>query len=258
MREDFLGLPVDHTTGSEHIKKMGITHAAQFVIGAEAACIDQPCGTVSRVVIDPIAQAVTHFVVEPSHRHDMGRLVPLDLVDSSTGEVRLRCAVAGVDALDHAEESQFLPGSGGRGGYKAGQVLSQPFYGLGDVIGDVPRTVTYDTIPLNEVEVRRGQQVHATDGAIGKVEGLVIDTATHHVTHELLAEGHLWGRKDVAIAEVQPVPRTGATSQPKCDCGQTEENRPRSYRLDRPGQAAHRDRIRRERTPSSWGVGQSR
>ena len=47
--------------------------------------------------------------------------------------------------------------------------------------------------------MRRGDHVHATDGAIGKVQGLVIDRADHHVTHVLLQEGHLWGRKQVAI-----------------------------------------------------------
>ena len=41
--------------------------------------------------------------------------------------------------------------------------------------------------------------VHATDGEIGKVEGLVVEPAHGHVTHVLLQEGHLWGRKEVAI-----------------------------------------------------------
>jgi sporulation protein YlmC with PRC-barrel domain len=59
--------------------------------------------------------------------------------------------------------------------------------------------VTYDKVPLGEVQVRRGQHVHATDGDIGRVEGLVIDPSDHHVTHVLLQEGHLWGRKEVAI-----------------------------------------------------------
>ena len=59
--------------------------------------------------------------------------------------------------------------------------------------------VTYDTIPLGEVEVRRGDAVHATDGDIGRVQGLVIDPRSHHVTHVLLQEGHLWGRKEVSI-----------------------------------------------------------
>ena len=41
--------------------------------------------------------------------------------------------------------------------------------------------------------------MHASDGEIGKVEGFVIDSAQGHVTHVLLQEGHLWGRKQVAI-----------------------------------------------------------
>ena len=73
-----------------------------------------------------------------------------------------------------------------------------PYYGMGPGIG-VPVTVTYDTVPLDEVEVRRGEHVQATDGHIGKVQGLVIDLNSHRVTHVLLQEGHLWGRKDVAI-----------------------------------------------------------
>ena len=47
--------------------------------------------------------------------------------------------------------------------------------------------------------MRRGEPVQATDGDIGHVQGLVIDPASRHVTHVLLQEGHLWGRKQVAI-----------------------------------------------------------
>lgn len=62
-----------------------------------------------------------------------------------------------------------------------------------------PDAVTVDRVPLGEVEVRRGDRVHATDGPVGKVQGLVIDPTDHHVTHVLLEEGHVWGKKDVAI-----------------------------------------------------------
>jgi len=40
--------------------------------------------------------------------------------------------------------------------------------------------------------------VQAADGAIGKVEGLVVDDESR-ITHVLLQEGHLWGRREVAI-----------------------------------------------------------
>ena len=47
--------------------------------------------------------------------------------------------------------------------------------------------------------IRRCEQVHATDGVRGRVQRLVIDARNHHVTHVLLQEGHVWGRKEVAI-----------------------------------------------------------
>jgi hypothetical protein len=44
-----------------------------------------------------------------------------------------------------------------------------------------------------------GDHVHALDGEIGEVQGFLVDPGDHHVTHVLLKEGHLWGRKKVAI-----------------------------------------------------------
>ena len=48
------------------------------------------------------------------------------------------------------------------------------------------------------------------DPAIGHIQGLVVDPHDHQVTHVLLQEGHLWGRKDVAIP-IKAVSRVGDT-----------------------------------------------
>jgi len=183
--------------------RVAMTEMTPFTIGADVSCSDGACGKVSRVVVDPVARTVTHLVVEPGHWHGPGRLVPLGLADATAGEIRLRCTLADFGELDPAEETQFLPGTPGYPGYDPEQVLSLPYYspGMGAGLGGayVPQTVTYDAVPLDEVEVRRGEHVHATDGHIGKVQGLVIDPNSHRVTHVLLQEGHLWGRKEVAI-----------------------------------------------------------
>lgn len=177
-----------------------------FMIGAGVSCADGACGEVTRVVIDPVRRELTHLVVEPAGRSGLGRLVPLDLADATDGEIRLRCTMAEFEKLDAAEETQFVPGIRGYEAYGPEQVLSQPWLSLGgntgvegETVPGVSETVTYDAVPLGEVEVRRGDRVHATDGEIGHVEGLVIDPGNHHVTHVLLQEGHLWGRKEVAI-----------------------------------------------------------
>jgi len=182
-----------------------------FNIGVDACCSDSLCGTVTQVVIDPLARVVTHLVVEPKHRSGLGRLVPLDLVESADAEVKLSCTKAEFDRLDGAEETHFLPGSArSYGDYQANETALWPYYSLGAMapagvggvglgMGNLSTPVVYDTLPAGEVEIRRGDPVIATDGDIGRVQGLVIDTGSRHVTHILLDEGHLWGRKEVAI-----------------------------------------------------------
>jgi sporulation protein YlmC with PRC-barrel domain len=184
----------------------------QFTIGTEASCSDGAVGRLSRVIIDPTVEEVTHLVIEPDGRPELGRLVPIDLVDvnAAAGEIRLRCTKAEFEQLDPAEENQFIPATVGYEDYGLSHIAYLPYYGLAggmpvpglrvdDPEAVSPQVVPTDTVPLGEVEVRRGEPVHATDGDIGHVQGLVIDPASRHVTHVLLQEGHLWGKKEVAI-----------------------------------------------------------
>jgi hypothetical protein len=186
----------------------------QFTIGAEVRCTDGVCGELRRVVVDPVARAVTHLVVEPEHHRHSGRLVPVDLAEDTAGEIRLRCTKADFEKLDPAQETDFVAGTE-HPGYEADQVYSLPYFRLGGGLtgvwtqgqgwdlegthGPQRRTVTYDSVPAGEVQARRGDRVQATDGEIGLIEGFVIDPDNHQVTHVLLQEGHLWGRKEVAI-----------------------------------------------------------
>jgi hypothetical protein len=175
-----------------------MAETTQFTIGAKVRCVDGDCGEVIRLVVNPLVAEVTHIVVEPKHREAVGRLVSLDLVSSSsTDTVTLSCRLAEFEALDYAEETHFLPGTGLEPGYLSSQALVMPYYGLSP--GVIAPPVTTDTVPLGEVAVRRDDLVHATDGEIGRIQGLVIEPVNHHVTHVLLQEGHLWGRKEVAI-----------------------------------------------------------
>jgi len=52
---------------------------------------------------------------------------------------------------------------------------------------------------VGEADVRPGDPVHALDGEIGEVQGFLVSSGDDRVTHVLLREGHLWGRKKVAI-----------------------------------------------------------
>ncbi len=185
---------------------------AEFTLGAKASCTDGFCGEVTRTIIDPAARTITHLVIEPRHRKAAGRLVPLRLVDTTAGEIRLHCTLAQFEGLEPAEEVDLVDDGGYGGGY--GQAESVQGYGnvggmgvggsasgmgIGMGTGHRTPTVVSHAVPLGETEVGRHESVHAVDGAIGQVEGFVVDPADQKVTHVLLQEGHLWGRRQVAI-----------------------------------------------------------
>jgi sporulation protein YlmC with PRC-barrel domain len=165
----------------------------EFTIGTHARCSDGPCGEVSRIVIDPASRTVTHLVIEPKHHHRMlARLVPVHLVDITPGELSLRCTLAEFGNLEAAEATQLVQGVPAGGLGPAG--MDSP---LG--IPHAVETVVEDVVPAGESEVRHGERVHALDGEIGEVQGFIVNADDDRVTHVLLKEGHLWGRKEVAI-----------------------------------------------------------
>ena len=180
-----------------------------FWIGADARCTDGTCGQVSRIIVNPVTREVTHLAVDPKHRHGPGRLVPVDLVDATTGQIRLRCPLAEFQTLRPAQETESGPdldptGHGHpdntpnkmRWAIVGGSVIMQPG-GRGEP--EAPQQVTVDYVPEGAVEVHRELTVCATDGDIGQVQGLVVKPGGHQVTHVLLQKGHIRGRKEVAI-----------------------------------------------------------
>ena len=169
----------------------------------------------ARVVLDPTTDTVTHLVVTRHHGREPQVLVPVELLASVDGEVRLGCDSAELDALPPARERHFVTGIPGPLHYRTDQVLAWPYYGLalgvglsgggpheaGAAIGasHALEGARYDRVPKGEVEVRRGDAVHAIDGHIGRVRGLVVDLADDQVTHILLEDGHLWGAREISI-----------------------------------------------------------
>lgn len=174
------------------VRRAAVAEETEFTVGGEAHCTDGVCGEVSRIVLDPVSRAVTHLVIDPRHRRTSGRLVPIELIDTTHGEVRVRCTLAEFGKLDPAEAHRFIEG------------VSHD--GLGPLGMDSPLGIPHpvemtveDVVPLGETELRRGEPVHAVDGEIGQVQGFALDPGDHRVTHVLLKEGHLWGRREVAI-----------------------------------------------------------
>ena len=67
-------------------------------------------GSLTRVILDPGDDSLTHLVVEPGHHQELERLVPVDLVASVEDDlIRLDCTKKRFEQLDAAEDIRFLP-----------------------------------------------------------------------------------------------------------------------------------------------------
>lgn len=115
----------------------------EFAIGARVSCADGPCGEIRRIIVDPATNTVTHLVIQPGHRQDAGRLVPVHLIETTVGGIRLRCTLAEFRELDHAEDYEQVedagrPGDGGLVGdalaYGASGDAYAPVGGPGELI----------------------------------------------------------------------------------------------------------------------------
>ncbi len=89
------------------------------------------------------------------------------MVEAADDSVEIQCDLAAFDALADAEETLQSSGS--------------------------------DTLASGDLAVRGDQPVHSTDGEIGKIRAVMVDAGSRRVTHILLQEGHLWGKREVAI-----------------------------------------------------------
>jgi hypothetical protein len=170
------------------------------MIGSDVRCGDGVCGGLSQMVVDPASGVLTHVIVAPHSGHGVPRIVPVELVGSAGDEVELRCTLLAFNALEPAEWTDAPLDPRGWPGYERAEIPGWSYFGMmmGEVTVGVP-IVTYKRVPEGEVVVRRGEHAYASNGAIGRVQGLVVRSGDHRVTGVLLDEGRLWSKRRVAI-----------------------------------------------------------
>lgn len=179
-------------------------------LNVEVVCINGKCGKSSHVIIDPQDRAITHIVV---HNEDFSesreRLVSLDKVIETTHRtIQLKCTIQELAAMEKFTEAHYINSDAAE--YSAFDTLSEqsfdelesysmwPYvYSQSSNIYSIP--VEDECIPLGEIAVRRGADVEATDGHIGKVDEFVIDPKNGHITHLVIREGHLWDKKELTL-----------------------------------------------------------
>ena len=170
-------------------------------VGSKVICSDGKEGKSTAVVVDPVTKAVTHVaVVEKSLLHGEERLVPIEKVEKASRDtIHLNCSMDEVLKMPAFTSTRYLELENGDAGY----AYSTPYMSMhGDFYDVQPQytTVTDQILPEGRVAIQRAMLVEAVDGPVGEVGELLIDPETRQVSHFLLMKGHLWGKKEVAIA----------------------------------------------------------
>ena len=136
--------------------------AVPFTIGSDATCTDGPCGQVDAGGRRS-GQARGHS--SGDRAGPPGRAGPVGPARTTRGGITRGAAPlhhVGVREPPLAEETDFLPGGSGYADYAAHEAYYWPYYGLG-AVGSDPGTasargiVTHDSLPVDEVGVRRGE-----------------------------------------------------------------------------------------------------
>jgi hypothetical protein len=163
-------------------------------INASVSCLDGPCGEATRVILKPTTEEITHLVVSNESFPETEYLVSIDHVaDSTTSQIRLNCSREELSKMSIFSKVEFVP-SILTGSYGSPYMLS-PYY--------VPVSTDIipgkEHIPADELAIRRGARVEASDGHVGRVDEFLIEPGSDHITLLVMREGHLWGQKVVTI-----------------------------------------------------------
>ena len=189
----------------------------EISLNAIVECTDGVCGHSAYVLINPIIDQVTHLVVKDDAPPSIEYIVPIDLVIDAKAElIRLNCSQLELHMMEPFIKTTFIeekiPDRYSRYGIEGVGVGS--IYYMPIVTPDITIYESEETkqIPPGELAVHRGTRVEATDGAVGRVDELVVNSENSRITHLIMREGHLWGQKDVIIpvTAILPVDETHA------------------------------------------------
>ncbi|MCL4487699.1 MAG: PRC-barrel domain-containing protein [Chloroflexi bacterium] len=123
------------------------------------------------------------------------RLVVWEQVgDSDSKTVHLRCTCRELSQMEDCVEREYVRVSMPPAYWPGGYSIEPPYFTPTTVVA-----VDYLRVPPGEIVWERGLRVLAVDGPVGHVDELLVDSVDGCITHLVLREGHLWGKKQVMI-----------------------------------------------------------
>ena len=73
--------------------------------------------------------------------------------------------------------------------------------------------VEYKSVPKGTLAFEPNAPIKTNEGTVGRLDELLIDEESDEITHLVMKEGHLWGRREVSIpiSEIKQIDEDGIT-----------------------------------------------
>jgi len=180
-------------------------------LNAKVRCTDGVAGRSPCIILNPITQEITHFVLKSKGMLEHEKLVPISLITKSTPRtIHLRCTTHDLAKLEPFEKGEYIGFDGSDKYWPAAYNDADDSVLMWPYLHGLERHGMYinmEQIPHGELGIHRGAHVDATDGRVGRVDEFLVNPRNCHITHLVLRKGHLWGESDVTIpvSEIQHI-----------------------------------------------------
>ena len=160
-------------------------------LNAHVECLDGRIGRLENIILNPKTEKVTYLVVRGNDLQNTERLVPERLVkEASHDTVFLSITKEKFEGMKNFIQEEYIPSN------ITLYMAEQAGWDMG-----TPASVfvEHEAVPAGGLIVHERAKVFATDGHAGKVDDFLVEKKTGRITHIILLEGHLWGKKDISI-----------------------------------------------------------
>ena len=178
----------------------------EFKIGVPVEADFGPIGRLRQVVLNPGDGRVAALVVRRPGLPARDVVLPVEAVEEASDDVIRLKPIRGLEQTQPLiQRERYIAAPSGAGGYTSDQALYS-LVGRGRPTGS--EQATEGQLGSPAMVIRAGERVVATDGEVGRVEHVLVDSASRRATHFTVRKGLLL-RKDIMvpvewIAEWQP------------------------------------------------------
>jgi sporulation protein YlmC with PRC-barrel domain len=160
-------------------------------LNAHVEGLDGRVGRLENIILNPKTERVTYLVVRGNDLQNTERLVPERLVKEATHDtVFLSISKKKFEGMKNFIQEEYIPSN------ITLYMAEQAGWNMGTPAAVF---VEREAVPAGGLLVHKGAKVFATDGHAGKVDDFLVEKKTGRITHLILLEGHLWGKKDISV-----------------------------------------------------------